>query len=258
MKYLVIFLILVVVLGGGGYLVYAKMKNASASPTVVQITEKVSRRTIEKIVSANGKVASNRDVDIKCQASGTIKNLPYKDVSKEVKPGEMLCQLDPIDMQRQLDTQKAVVDADQSRISEAMLNRDIAKMNLVTTRQRVESTLASAQAQAADAHAKAQRTRQLYEAKPTALASKEELDTAETSATQADASVTNAKVALAELVSRNSRSTPRNCRSSRCRPRSPRTSRASTPPNRTSIIAPYSPPRPTTPTIPRAGSFPPS
>jgi HlyD family secretion protein len=199
MKYLVVFLILLVVLGGGGYLLYAKAKTATAGATTAPATDTVTRRTIEKIVSANGKVASNRDVDIKCQASGTIKNLPYTDVSKEVKPGEVLCQLDPIDMQRQLDTAKAVVDADQSRIAEAMLNRDIAKMNLQTTRQRDEAALASATAQAADAHAKAQRTRQLFEAKPTALASKEELDTAETSATQADASLASANAAMAEL-----------------------------------------------------------
>jgi multidrug resistance efflux pump len=199
MKYLIIFLILVVVFGGGGYVLYAKMKSANAAPTVVQITEKVSRRTVEKIVAANGKVASNRDVDIKCQASGTIKSLPYKDVSKEVKPGEMLCQLDPIDMQRQVDTASAVVDADNARLTEASLNRDIAKLNLETTRQRCEAALASATARAADAHAKAQRTRQLFEAKPTALASKEELDTAETSATQADGEVANAKAAMSEL-----------------------------------------------------------
>jgi multidrug resistance efflux pump len=199
MKYLVIFLVLLVVLGGGGYLVYAKMKTTGVSAVEVQTTDKVTRRTVEKIVSANGKVASNRDVDIKCQASGTIQSLPYKDVSKEVKPGEMLCQLDPVDMQRLVDTAKAVVDADQSRMTEARINRDIATMALETTRQRAEATLASTQAQAADAHAKAERTRKLYENKPTALASKEELDTAVTAVAQADSAVLNAKAAISEL-----------------------------------------------------------
>jgi HlyD family secretion protein len=199
MKYLVIALILLVVLGGGGYLVYAKVRSADASSTAAPSTETVIRRTVEKIVSANGKVSSNRDVDIKCQASGTIKTLPYKDVSKEVKPGEMLCQLDPVDMKRLVDTATAVVEADKSRIKEAELNCDIANMALVTNRQRCEATLASTQAQATDTHAKAERTRQLFENKPTALASKEELDTALTAAAQADAAFTNAKTAIAEL-----------------------------------------------------------
>ncbi|HVT80332.1 MAG TPA: HlyD family efflux transporter periplasmic adaptor subunit [Phycisphaerae bacterium] len=199
MKYFVIFIVLAVILGGGGWLYLNKMKAANATSTAVQDTDTVKRRTIEKIVSANGKVASNRDVDIKCQASGTIKTLPYKDVSKEVKPGEMLCELDPVDMQRLADTAKFVVDADDSRIAEAKLNWNIAKMSLETTRQRTQATLASARAQAADAHAKAERTRQLFESKPTALASKEELDTANTSAAQMDANVLNAQAAIAEL-----------------------------------------------------------
>jgi multidrug resistance efflux pump len=198
MKYLVYFVLLLVVVGGG-YLFLTRGKSANGNGQAAIITDKVARRTVEKIVSANGKFASNRDVDIKCQASGTIKVLPYKDVSREVKPGEVLCQLDPIDMQRQLDTATAVVDADQARIAEAQLNREIALMNLETTRQRYEASLASAAAQAADAHAKAARTRQLFEAKPTALASKEQLDTAETTAAQADASLKSAKAAIAEL-----------------------------------------------------------
>ena len=65
---------------------------------VTQQTEKVSRRTIEKIVSANGKVASNRDVDIKCQASGQVTELPV-DVSDKVSPGQLLMKLDPRDQQ---------------------------------------------------------------------------------------------------------------------------------------------------------------
>ena len=204
MKYFVIFLIIAAALGGGGWLYYSRANAAAAAKSVIQATDQVTRRTIEKSVPANGKVASNRDVDIKCQASGTIKVLPYTDVSKEVKPGEVLCQLDPIDMQRMVDTAKAVVDADNARLTEAKLNWQVAKMSLETTRQRNQAALASSQAQAADAHAKAQRTRELYEHKNpdgqlSPLASKEELDTAETAATQMDANVENAKAAIAEL-----------------------------------------------------------
>ena len=180
------------------------MRAADAAKAAIPNTDTVQRRTIEKSVPANGKVASNRDVDIKCQASGTIKTLPYTDVSKEVKPGEMLCQLDPIDMQRMVDTAKAVVDADNARLTEAKLNWQVSKMSLETTRQRCQATLTSTQAQAADAHAKAQRTQELFEHKNSdgqlsPLASKEELDTAQTTAAQMDAAVENAKAAIAEL-----------------------------------------------------------
>jgi HlyD family secretion protein len=199
MKYLVIIVLLLAVLGGGGMLLMSKLKRADTNTAAAAQTGFVTRKTIEKVVTANGKVASNRDVDIKCQASGTIKVLAYSDVSKEVKPGEMLVQLDPVDMQRLADTAKAVLDADEARLKEAELNLEIAKLSLETTRQRSEASLASARSQAADAHAKAERTRQLYEAKPTALASKEELDTAQTTAALADASVQGALAAMEEL-----------------------------------------------------------
>ncbi len=199
MKY-IIWIIIIAVVAGGGWLYWQKQAQASAAASNAPPTlDVIKRRTIEKVVSANGKIASNRDVDIKCQASGTIKTLPYTDVAKEVKPDELVCQLDPVDMKRLVDTAKAVVDGDKSRLEEAKLNRDLAKMSLDTTRQRNEASLASAKAQAADAHSKADRTRQLFEAKPTALASKEDLDTAVTTATLADASVETAQAAIAEL-----------------------------------------------------------
>ncbi len=204
MKYLVIFLVLAV-LGGGGWMLASKMKAANASAAAAPSTDIVQRRTLEKIVAANGKVASNRDVDIKCQASGTIKTLPYKDVSREVKPGEMLCQLDPVDMQRMVDTAKAVVDADKSRITEAQINRDVAKMALITNKQRALAALESTQAQAEDAQAKADRTLKLYNytkenGERLELASKEELVTAQTTATQMKVAVENAKTAIDELL----------------------------------------------------------
>jgi multidrug efflux pump subunit AcrA (membrane-fusion protein) len=203
MKSLFVIIVLLVVLGGG-YLLLNRNNTSTANAAAAPVSEKVVRRTVEKIVSANGKVASNRDIDIKCQASGTIKTLPYTDVSREVKPGEVLCQLDPIDMQRQLDTATAVVAADKSRIAEAEINRQIAIMNLDTSRARYEAALANAIVQANDARAKAKRTKELFDHKddkgnPLPLASKEELDTAESTVTKADTAVKSAKVDIDEL-----------------------------------------------------------
>ena len=46
-----------------------------------------------------GKVVSNLDVDIKCKASGTVKTLPY-DISDAVKKGDVIVEIDPVDMNR--------------------------------------------------------------------------------------------------------------------------------------------------------------
>jgi HlyD family secretion protein len=196
MKYLIGFIVVLVVAGAGVGYVYSVNKSSAAGAVSNVQTDTVTREDIEKTVTANGKVASNRDVDIKCQASGTIKELPYKDVSAEVKPEAVVCELDPQDEQRLEKTAEAVVAGDKARIQEAQLNWQIAKMALVTTRDRSTAALASAQARATDSHSKAERVQQLFASN---LASKEDLETAQTAATQADSELQSAKAAIAEL-----------------------------------------------------------
>jgi len=196
MKYLIILLVVAGLAGGGFWLAHAKRVAAENASATSVPTEEVTRRDIFKMVSANGAVSSNRDVDIKCQASGFIKTLPYTDVSAEVKPGDLLCLVDPNDENRLLETAKAVVDADNARIVEAQFNVQSATMALETTRQRDEAALASSEARAKQARAKAERTQKLFEDK---LASQEDLETDQTAAAQADADVLTSKAAIAEL-----------------------------------------------------------
>jgi len=198
MKYVIWIVILVVLLGGGAWwwtvraAEAAKENAASAAPQ----TAKVVRKDLKMIVQSQGSVASNRDVDIKCKASGNIIQLPYKDVSADVKPGALLLQLDSNDEDRLLSSAKAVVDSDEAKLREAQLTLQIAQMNLDTTRQRDEADLASAQAKLSDAQAKARRTQELFDSK---LASKEDLETAQTTASLAEAEVSTAQAAILEL-----------------------------------------------------------
>ena len=98
-------------------------------------------------------------------------------------------------------------------------------------------------AQAADAHAKAERTQQLFDAKPTALASQEDLDTANTTAAQMDASVENAKAAIAELDQQKiSIETKKTGDQRQDKPPWPRINPVPIPPSRTSTTAPSPPP----------------
>jgi len=198
MKYVIWFIIIGAAVGGGWVYYSAKQRAAAASNVTAVVTRPVVRRTIEKIVSANGKVTSNQDVDIKCRASGEIKEMPF-DVSDNVKPGELLLQLDTKDQDSAKTLATAQYNADVSRLEEAQLNLQIAQLNLVTTRTRTEASLKSAKAKYDDAKNKAQRTRELFNAKPTALASQEEVETAETTVREAEAQVSTEEAALAEL-----------------------------------------------------------
>jgi HlyD family secretion protein len=194
MKY-VIWLVILAALVGGGYAYFYSREKTAAAAVVPPQTEKVTRRTVQKEITANGKVASNRDVDIKCQASGKVVKLPY-DISDHVTIGDVLLELDPVDQARSVDQAEAQFKASQARLEQAKLNLRVAEMNLPTTTSRVQAEFESVKAKAADAKAKAQRTQELYNDK---LASKEELETAQTTATQAEANVASAQAALDEL-----------------------------------------------------------
>ncbi|MCL2647437.1 MAG: HlyD family efflux transporter periplasmic adaptor subunit [Phycisphaerales bacterium] len=199
MKY-VIAVILVVVVGGGaaGWWWHAKQVKAAeeAKAAVANQTAKVVRRNWRLSVFANGTVASNGDVDMKAQVGGTITLLPYSDVACEVAPGALILQIDRADQQRLYDSKIAIVAADVARIESAKLTRDIAKMNLETTRIRANAALDSAKAKAQDSKSKAARTEGLYQRK---LASKEDFETAQTTAALAEADVKTAQAAVAEL-----------------------------------------------------------
>ncbi len=85
MKYIVITVIVLVLAGTGVMLWISHEKQAAAAVPTLQ-TAKVERKDVRVSVQSNGAVASNRDVDIKCKASGNITELPYTDVSAAVAP----------------------------------------------------------------------------------------------------------------------------------------------------------------------------
>lgn len=195
MKYLVTILIVLVLGGGGAAIWYTREAKGAADAAATRPTAKVERGDLRISVSATGAVASNNDVDIKCRASGEVNELPY-DISDEVAPEAMLITLDTKDQLVSVKQANAQLDYDSARLLEAKLAWDVAKLNLVTTRQRAEATLTSTEAKAADARAKKDRTEQLFNQK---LASQEDLETAQTAAAQSAADVLTTRVSIAEL-----------------------------------------------------------
>ncbi len=195
MKYLVIF-VLIAAIGGGGFVVLKKKRLAAERASTNVPTEEVARRDVEKVVSANGAVSSNRDVDIKCQASGFIDKLPYTDVSEVVKPGEMVCHIDEVDEKRLLDTANAVVAGQKARIQADQYAVQQATLALQTTQEIDEVNVASDTVAAAQTKAKAERTKSLFEQK---LESQEDVDTDGAAAAAAEAKLKNDQVAIEEL-----------------------------------------------------------
>ena len=154
----------------------------------------IERGIIEQKVESTGRVVSNLDVEIKCKASGEIISLPY-DVSDEVKKGDLLLEIDPVDQTRNLQQVEATIAASRARLEQARANLSAAEKNLEANAARAAAAVDAARARVADAEAKARRDEGLLDKKHVSV---EEAETSRTTAAEARA---NVGTALAELES---------------------------------------------------------
>ena len=158
-------------------------------------TTVVKRGNVERSVESAGKVVANLEVDIKCRASGEVQELPF-DISQKVKKGDLLCQLDPTDENLAVQSAEVAVAVSEARLAQAKYTLEQGRENLITSRERAESTLTSAKVKAANTELKTKRQQQLFEQK---LASKEDLETSQTELATAKADEQAAEIAVEEL-----------------------------------------------------------
>jgi HlyD family secretion protein len=104
MKKLVVWVVVLVVLGGGGYFAYQKYGKTEVKPTVTEGT--VTRGNVIETVAATGTLSAVKTVDIGTQVTGTVKKL-YADFNDLVKAGQLLAELDPTLLQTQVQMQEA-------------------------------------------------------------------------------------------------------------------------------------------------------
>ena len=104
-KRLVIFVVVAVVLVGGGFWAY-KSRNADKGPSAV--TAAVTRGDVIAKVDATGTLAAVTTVQVGSQVSGTIKAL-YADYNSQVKKGQVVAELDPSLFQTQVEQARATL-----------------------------------------------------------------------------------------------------------------------------------------------------
>jgi multidrug efflux pump subunit AcrA (membrane-fusion protein) len=156
----------------------------------------VKRGPIKAVVSTTGRVVPNRDVEIKCKASGTIISVPF-DVSDIVKKGDLLVMLDPVDEQRRVTHAEVALLASRASVKKQRATIRAAEALLVAGRRRAEAALVSAKAHAVNARARADRMQVLLKKE---LASREECDAVDTAAIQADGELENARARIEEVA----------------------------------------------------------
>ncbi|HPI75290.1 MAG TPA: efflux RND transporter periplasmic adaptor subunit [bacterium] len=194
MKKTIVILLAAIVVVGGGLFLKSKLKKPAIEEAKIRIVE-ASRGDVTQMVEASGSVVSNFDVEIKCKASGEIISLPF-DASDVVKKGDLIAELDPSEEERKVEKARVALDSSRASRDTARQNLRMAERNLENSRSRAEVTLEAAKSAAEERAAKAERVAQLYQNK---LASREEHETAKTSAAQARADLERAHLTFKDL-----------------------------------------------------------
>jgi HlyD family secretion protein len=193
-KKLIAAVVILGLLGAGAYAWVSRgakpTADAAASSSV-----KVAKGSIFQAVSSTGRVVSNLDVDIKCKASGEIIKLPF-DISQEVKKGDLLLEIDPVNQKRSVDLANVEVSQSEAKLAQAEKNLEIAEQSLVTNRERAAALVKAAEIRAKDLRDKAQRRQELLNQD---LGSVEDFATVEMDAAQAENELTAAKIQTTEL-----------------------------------------------------------
>ena len=193
MKYL-IGIVLLAGLGFGAYHRHTSRTKKQTPQTVTQVV-RAERGPLRITIESTGTIEPEREVEIKCEASGEITQLPV-DVSDIVKKGDLLVQLDPQDEELEVKRAQVAAVVAKARLEQAKLALEIAQQNLVNSRSRSTATLASAEALAEEMAAQLKRAEQLREKKMT---SEQEVQAARTTHAQAVASLEAAKIAIRDL-----------------------------------------------------------
>ena len=116
--------VLIVVLIAGG-VIAATRGGTKIDPTKLQ---KVERGDLAKSVVATGKVEPITKVEVKSKASGIVKKL-LVDYGDLVKKGQVLAQLDKVEIEAQVEQSRAALQAAQASLSSAEADYERAKVD---------------------------------------------------------------------------------------------------------------------------------
>jgi HlyD family secretion protein len=124
-KKILLGVLLVVVIGAIGYANFVFKRTSGTSVTV----EKIARRDLEAVVSASGTIQPVRQVNVGAPAAGTVVDLQVHE-GDVVKKGQFLMQIDPRNLQIQVDSQNASLAAAKSQLEESRKAVESARVGL--------------------------------------------------------------------------------------------------------------------------------
>jgi HlyD family secretion protein len=127
-------LIIVAILGGGGYFAF-RYFNPPAAGAVNYRTATISRGDIVQLVTANGSLMPVRKVEVGSQISGVITQIKV-DYNSRVKQGDVIAQIDPATYERALGQAEA-------ELANSEAARELAKLNFDRAQELLNGSLIS-------------------------------------------------------------------------------------------------------------------
>ncbi|WP_459871331.1 efflux RND transporter periplasmic adaptor subunit [Campylobacter concisus] len=118
-------LIILLILGVGGYFIYDKFFNIK-DEKVEFITKKVKKGSFSKKVDATGEIFATELIDVGAQVSGQIKKL-YVKLGDQVKKGDMIASIDSSTQQNSIDNKEAQLAIYKAQLESAKVALNIAK-----------------------------------------------------------------------------------------------------------------------------------
>ena len=118
-------LIILLILGVGGYFVYDKFFKAKEEE-VEFITKKAKKGSFSKKVDATGEIFATELIDVGAQVSGQIKKL-YVKLGDQVKKGDMIASIDSSTQQNSIDNKEAQLAIYKAQLESAKVALNIAK-----------------------------------------------------------------------------------------------------------------------------------
>jgi len=118
-------LIILLILGVGGYFVYDKFFKVKEEG-VEFITKKAKKGSFSKKVDATGEIFATELIDVGAQVSGQIKKL-YVKLGDQVKKGDMIASIDNSTQQNSIDNKEAQLAIYKAQLESAKVALNIAK-----------------------------------------------------------------------------------------------------------------------------------
>jgi HlyD family secretion protein len=131
-------IVLLALLGGGGYYGYLRYKGEK--PTLQLVTATVSRGSVVQGIDATGRLQAVTTVQVGSQVSGTIKAL-HADFNSQVKKGQVVAELEPSLFQTQVEQAEATVTRNQADLERSRVQLEDTKLKLTRAKDLAERKL---------------------------------------------------------------------------------------------------------------------